>query len=207
MEQIKENLIILDCTTKPSESVADSLLGEQSSTDCNCKVWFGIDIFHTYFFLRNAQSKDFKVSTWQHGISDKRWGASDWSYFFPSQSLSLIKTILNKCTNTLWQVQNNLLFFTIYLTNYFCYSFLIKPTVISPIPCSCISRFTAKFTRKQKEPVLRSYPVSLNKLPESVLQIVTEQTGSYFYKGTIYFGNAFSILANGQFFKVTDEES
>lgn len=82
----------------------------------------------------------------------------------------------------------------------------MKLIVIPPIPCSCISRFSAKFTQKQKEPVLCSYPVNLNKLRESVLQIVTERTGSYFYKGTIYFVNAFCILASGQFFKVTDEE-
>lgn len=88
----------------------------------------------------------------------------------------------------------------------YCYSFLMKLTVIPPIPCYAFQDSLQNSWKKQKEPVLCSYPVSLNKLPKSVLQIVTEQTGSYFYKGTIYFGNAFSILANGQFFKVTDEE-
>lgn len=39
MEQIKENLIIPDRTTKPSESITDSFLDEQKSTDCNCKIW------------------------------------------------------------------------------------------------------------------------------------------------------------------------
>lgn len=63
---IRENwkkLIIPDCITIPSKSIIQKFPGDQSSTDYNHGIWFGTDIFHTYPFLRNANSKDLKIFT------------------------------------------------------------------------------------------------------------------------------------------------